>query len=150
MLPRRHRDRHVANLAMEEEMRRLHARIYVMETAQIRSLYAGDICEGKREEVKDEGDVREDVAEECLLRVVVKMGAREKMEIRMYEGNLDVEEFLDWIRAMEKYFKYAKVDDEKKATSVAWHRSIWIAPNSSVVPSWISTSTTRDLMRNRS
>jgi hypothetical protein len=37
------------------------------------------------------------------LRVVVKMGAREKIEVLMYEGNLDVEELLDWIRDLEKY-----------------------------------------------
>jgi hypothetical protein len=37
-----------------------------------------------------------------LLRAVVKMGARAKMEIPMYEGNLDVEELLDWIRATDK------------------------------------------------
>jgi hypothetical protein len=30
------------------------------------------------------------------------MGAREKMEIPIYEGNLDVEELLDWIRALDK------------------------------------------------
>jgi hypothetical protein len=28
------------------------------------------------------------------LRIVVKMGAREKIEVPMYEGNLDVEELL--------------------------------------------------------
>ena len=62
--------------------------------------------------------MREDVAEERLLRVVVKMGAREKMEIPMYEGHLDVEELLDWIREMEKYSNYEEVYDEKKLKHV--------------------------------
>jgi hypothetical protein len=38
-----------------------------------------------------EGAVGEDTVEECLLESVVKLGAREKIEIPMYEGNLDVE-----------------------------------------------------------
>jgi hypothetical protein len=90
MPPRRHRDRPVANPTMEEEMRRLCARLDAMETAQRRAPDAGDINEDESEEVEAEGATGEDVIEERLLRVVVKMGAREKMEIPMYEGNLDV------------------------------------------------------------
>jgi hypothetical protein len=33
--------------------------------------------------------------EECLFRVVGRIGAREKMDIPVYDGNLDVEELLD-------------------------------------------------------
>jgi hypothetical protein len=32
----------------------------------------------------------------------------------MYEGNLDVEELLDWFRALEKYFDYENVKEDKK------------------------------------
>jgi hypothetical protein len=32
--------------------------------------------------------------EKCLLKVVVKLEAREKIDIPMYEGNLDVKELL--------------------------------------------------------
>jgi hypothetical protein len=49
-----------------------------------------------------------------LLRAAVKLGAREKTDIPMYEGNLDVEELLDWIIFMDKYFEYEDVDEEKK------------------------------------
>jgi hypothetical protein len=31
------------------------------------------------------------------------MGAREKMDIPVYEGNLDAKELLDWIRALDTY-----------------------------------------------
>jgi hypothetical protein len=31
------------------------------------------------------------------------MGAREKLDILMYEGNLDVEDLLDWFRDLDKY-----------------------------------------------
>ena len=36
----------------------------------------------------------------------------------MYEGNLDVEELLDWIRSMDKYFNYEDVDEEKRVRHV--------------------------------
>jgi hypothetical protein len=48
-----------------------------------------------------------------LLRVVFRLGARAKIEVPMYEGNLDVEEMLDWIRSMDNYFDYEDVDGEK-------------------------------------
>jgi hypothetical protein len=48
------------------------------------------------------------------MRAVVKLGAREKIEIPMYQGNLDAEELMDWIRSMEKYFNYEDIDEEKK------------------------------------
>jgi hypothetical protein len=41
------------------------------------------------------------------------LGGRAKIEVPMYEGNLDVEELLDWIRSMDKYFDYEDVDEEK-------------------------------------
>ena len=36
----------------------------------------------------------------------------------MYKVNLDVEGLLDWVRAMEKYFDYEDVDEEKKVRHV--------------------------------
>jgi hypothetical protein len=72
---------------------------------------------------------RENVVEECLLREVVRLGARAKIEVPMYEGNLDVEELLDWIRSMEKYFDYEDVDEEKRVRhDVTWlkgHATLW-------------------------
>jgi hypothetical protein len=53
-----------------------------------------------------------------LLRAVFRLGARAKIEVPMYEGNLDVEELLDWIRSMDKYFDYEDVDEEKRVRHV--------------------------------
>ena len=36
----------------------------------------------------------------------------------MYEGNLDVEDLLDWIRSMDKYFDYEDVAEDKKVRHV--------------------------------
>jgi hypothetical protein len=43
------------------------------------------------------------------LRAVVRLGARAKIEVPMYEGNLDAEEMLDHIRSMDEYFDYEYV-----------------------------------------
>jgi hypothetical protein len=36
------------------------------------------------------------------------------MDILMYEGNLDVEELLDWFRALDKYFDYENIEEDRK------------------------------------
>jgi hypothetical protein len=42
------------------------------------------------------------------------MGARAKMDILVYEVNLDAEELLDWIRALNTYFDYEDFEEDKK------------------------------------
>jgi hypothetical protein len=79
--------------AVEREMRELHARLDAMETTQRRTVDIGDISEADSEyEAGHEGEkvAVEDAADERLFRAVARIGAREKMEIPMYEGNLDV------------------------------------------------------------
>jgi hypothetical protein len=47
----------------------------------------------------------------------------------MYEGNLDVEELLDWFRALDKYFDYEDVEEDKKVkhvvTKLKGHATLW-------------------------
>jgi hypothetical protein len=87
---------------MGEEMRQLRAKLDAMETAQRRAPEAGDVSEAGSEDVEAEEVAGEQAAEERLLRVVVKVGTRAKIEVPMYEGNLNVEELLDWISALDK------------------------------------------------
>jgi hypothetical protein len=75
---------------VEREMRELHARLVAMETIQGREHDAGDVSDEEREEMEVEGAIGEDAIEERLLKVVVKLGDREKIEIPMYKGNLYV------------------------------------------------------------
>jgi hypothetical protein len=64
-----------------------------------------------------------------LLREVFILGARAKIEVPMYKGNLDVEELLDWVRSMDKYFNYEDVDEEKRVrhavTRLKGHATLW-------------------------
>ena len=57
------------------------------------------------------------------------MGARAKMDIPVYEGNMDAEELLDWIRALDTYFDYEEVKEDKKVKHVVrrlkGHVALW-------------------------
>jgi hypothetical protein len=130
-MPRR-RGRQVPDPAIEREMRDLRARLEDMETKQRHTAGVGDVSESESED--EAGHEREEVAaedatNERLLRVVARMGAREKMDIPVYEGNLDVEELLDWIRALDTYFDYEDVEEDKKVkhvvTRLKGHATLW-------------------------
>jgi Icc-related predicted phosphoesterase len=102
-----------------------------METAQRCTVSAGDLSDSESEiEVEHEEDVAaEDASNECLIRAIARMGTRTKMDILVYEGNLDAEELLDWIRALETYFDYEDVEEEKKVkhaiTRLKGHATLW-------------------------
>ena len=85
-----------------------------MEGVQRRVIDARDINDAESKELEAKEAAGGDVAQVCLLREVSRLGGRAKIEVLMYEGNLDVEEMLDWIRYMEKYFDYEEVDEEKR------------------------------------
>jgi len=119
MLPRR-RDRPMPDPAVEREMCELRARLDAMETTHRCIVDVGDISkvESENEAGHEEEVVVEDAADEYLFRVVARIGAREKMGIPVYEGNLDVEELLDWIRALDIYFDYEDVEEDNKVKHV--------------------------------
>jgi hypothetical protein len=128
-MPRR-RDRKIHDPAREREMHELCARLDAMETTQRRTIKTGDIrkSESENEAINEEVAV-EDAAEECLFRAIARIGARAKMDIPVYEGNLDVEELLEWIRAIDKYFNYEDVEEDKKVkhaiTRLKGHATLW-------------------------
>jgi hypothetical protein len=95
-MPPRRRDRPMPDPAVEREMRELRARLDAMETTQRRTVNIGDISEAESEnEAGNEGEevAVEDAADERLFRVVARIGAREKMEIPMYEGTWMLKSF---------------------------------------------------------
>jgi hypothetical protein len=97
-MPPRRRDRPLPDPTVEREMSELRARLDAMETKQRHTVDAGDINEAESEnEAGNEGEevAVEDATEECLFRVVARIGAREKMDIPVHKGNLDIEELLD-------------------------------------------------------
>jgi hypothetical protein len=51
-----------------------------------------------------------------LLREVVRLGDKDKIEVPMYEGNLDAKEMLDWIRSMDKHLTMKRSMKKKGKT----------------------------------
>jgi hypothetical protein len=64
-----------------------------------------------------------------LIKAIARMGVRMKMDIPFYEGKLDAEELLDWIRALDTYFDYEDVEEDKKVkhfvTRLKGHATLW-------------------------
>jgi hypothetical protein len=51
------------------------------------------------------------------------------MDILVYEGNLDAKKLIDWIRALDTYFDYEYVEEDKKVkhvvTILKGHATLW-------------------------
>jgi hypothetical protein len=128
----RERGRQVQNPVVERDIHDLRARVVDMEIKQRHIADIGDVSAFKSEDEaghEEEEITAEDAAHEHFLRVVARMGARAKMDIPFYEGNMDVEEILDWIRALDTYFDYEDVEEDKKVkyaiTRLKGHATLW-------------------------
>ena len=120
----------MVDLAIERQMCDLRARLEDMETMQRRTTSAGDLSDSKREvEAEREKEVAaKDASNEHLIRAIARMGAKTKMDIPAYEGSLDAEELLDWIRALDTYFDYEYIEDKKvrhDVTKLKGHATLW-------------------------
>jgi hypothetical protein len=128
----RERGRQVQNPDVERGMRNLRARMEDMEIRQRRTADAGDISESENEDDaghEEEEIPMEDAANERLIKAIARMSSKTKMDIPAYEGNLDAEELLDWIRALDTYFDYEDIEEDKKVrhavTRLKGHATLW-------------------------
>jgi hypothetical protein len=102
-----------------------------MELAQRRTASAEDLSDfdNEVESEREEEVAVEDAANERLIKAIARMGAKVKMDIPVYEGNMDAEEILDWIRSLDTYFDYEDVEEDKKVrhavTCLKGHAALW-------------------------
>ena len=127
---RRHQERPMPDPTVEREMKEIHARFDAMETTQRHIVDVGYISEAESEnEARNEEFVVEDAAKERLFKAVARIGAKAKMDILMYEGNLDVEELLYWFRDLDKYLDYEDIEEDRKVkhaiTRLKGHATLW-------------------------
>jgi hypothetical protein len=120
------------NPEMERQIRDLRARLEDMEATQRRGADAGEFSDPEVEEEAghDEGEVSaEDASTERLIRAISRMSSKTKMDIPVYEGSLNAEELLDWIRALDTYFDYEDIEEDKKVrhavTKLKGHAALW-------------------------
>jgi hypothetical protein len=127
----RRRGRPTGNPEMERQMRDLRARFEEMETTQRRGVGAGDLSDSEVEEEARHAEevTTEDASTERLIKAIARMGAKAKMDILVYEGSMDAEELLDWIRALDTYFDYEEIEEDKKVrhavTQLKGHATLW-------------------------
>jgi hypothetical protein len=122
---------HGQNVEMERELRNLRARMEDMEAAHRRAAHTGDLSDSEvEEEVGHEEEVAAgDASTERLIKAISRMSSKTKMDIPVYEGSLDAEELLDWIRALDTYFDYEDIEEDKKVrhvvTKLKGHAALW-------------------------
>ncbi|KAH9292214.1 hypothetical protein KI387_042602, partial [Taxus chinensis] len=121
-----------AQLALAEDIRNLTARLRDLEEAQRRGIEMAEVSDGEQEPPEEEltAEVEEETPEERLIRAIMKVNTKPKMEVPMYEGNLNVEELIDWIKALDKYFDFEGiVEDDRKVkfsmTRLHKHAALW-------------------------
>jgi hypothetical protein len=128
----RRRGRPVGNPKIEHQMRDLRARLEEMETAQRRGAGAREFSDSEVEEEAGhdaEEVTTEDASTERLIKAIARMSSKTKMDIPIYEGSLNAEELLDWIRALDTYFDYEDIEEDKKirhvVTKLKGHAALW-------------------------
>jgi hypothetical protein len=71
----------------------------------------------------------EDSSTNKLIRAISRMSSKTKMDIPTFEGSLNAEELLDWIRALDTYFDYEDIEEDKKVrhvvTKLKGHAALW-------------------------
>jgi hypothetical protein len=127
----RRRGRPAGNPEMERQMRDLRARLKEMETTQRCGVSAGEFSDSEVEEEAGHAEevTAEDASTERLIKAIARMSSKTKMDIPAYEGSLDAEELLDWIRALDTYFDYEDIEEDKKVrhvvTKLKGHATLW-------------------------
>jgi hypothetical protein len=128
----RERGRQVQIQEVERDLHNIHVGLLNVEIKQKHRADIGDVSEFESEDDaghEEEEITAEDETHECLIRAVARLSGRAKMDIPVYEGNLNAEELLDWIRALDTYFDYEDVEEDKKVkhvvTRLKGHAALW-------------------------
>jgi hypothetical protein len=70
--------------------------------------------EESKEPFEEEEQIVMDPREVRLIRAILKIGKRPKVEVSNFSRNLNLEELINWINDMEEYFKYEEIEDPER------------------------------------
>ena len=97
----RARERKPVDTDMQRDMRRYEEILEAMERRK-----HSDNLDDSDEEAESFDEEEEDPEEVKVLKMLLKASSRTRVEVPMYEANLNVEELMDWINALNKYFDF--------------------------------------------
>ena len=92
------RGRQPTETGVRRDMRILEERIEAMERKN-----HSDKLDNNDEEEESPDEEEEDLEEVRVLKMMMKASSRPRVEVPMYEGNLNVEELMDWINALNNF-----------------------------------------------
>lgn len=88
-----------------------------------------NVNDREEELLEDEVQPIEEGAKVKLLRSILLTSYRPRIEVPMYDGNLNVEELINQINALDNYFEYGNIEEDKilrfDVTKLKGHASIW-------------------------
>ena len=107
------------------EMQELRERLATKERCGVHPEEVSDEEEESAKEEKTKGDV--DLVR--LFKLALGTSSITLLEVLTYDGNLNLEELIDRINTLDKYFNYEEVDEAKKVKfsmmKLRGHASIW-------------------------
>ena len=91
-------------------MRRMEERLEAME----RKNHSNNLDDSDEEVEFESFEEEEEDPEEVMkiLKKLMKTSGRTRIEVPMYSGNLNVQELMDWINSLSKYFDFEDRDSE--------------------------------------
>jgi len=108
-----------------EVVQQMQARLDALTTG--RNIDDGDVSELEVEAVEEEAVAV--TPEMRFFQSVLRSTARPKTKVLIYEGGMNLEELIDRINGMEKFFDYEEIEDEKKVkfvvTKLKDHAALW-------------------------
>ena len=111
------RGRNVDN-AIIDKLRKKFVRLDVVETAQRRGAHLDDVSDDEANVPNPNPKPKEDHDEARLLRVLSRANAKLSIEVKSYDGKLDITVVLDWISNIEKFFDYENTPNNRKVKIV--------------------------------
>ena len=66
-------------------------------------------------DTNDEEESYEEEKEKVkVMKMLMKASNRPRVEVPMYEGNLNIEELMDRVDTLNKYFYFEEIEDKKR------------------------------------
>lgn len=112
-----------------KEIRELRERLEALETSRRRDeVEINDSHDEEYEDVEEELDPK-DQRMAKLLKAVKSDKYKVKIDVQKFGGNLNEEEFLDWISSLDNYFECEDIPEEQRVkiakTKLKGHALVW-------------------------